>query len=80
MRESKISYRRLVDRQEHGAFIFEDGINMFVVNINNQTCLNCGHTELTPEVKEILDPPNVMEKRIIKHNNSQHISIKKIFL
>lgn len=80
MRESKISYRRLVDCQEYGAFIFEDGINMFAVNINNQTCLNCGHTELPTEVKEILDPPNEMEKRMIKHSNLLHLSIKKEFL
>ncbi|MGG1674607.1 hypothetical protein ACIFOT_02540 [Neobacillus sp. NRS-1170] len=75
MRESKISYHLLVDCQEHGAFTFEDGINMFSVSAHSPTCLNCGQKE----VKEFLEP-NIIEKRKINSKTLKHISLKKVFL
>ncbi|WP_223593157.1 hypothetical protein [Neobacillus bataviensis] len=74
MRESKISYHLLVDCQEHNAFTFEDGINMFSVNAHSHTCLNCGQKE----GKELLDP-NIIEKRNKVPKTLQHISLKKVF-
>ena len=62
MRESKIYHHRLVDCQEHVAFAMEDGITVFNGSTAIQTCLNCGHSELPSEVKEIIDP-SISEKR-----------------
>lgn len=62
MKESKIHHHRLVDCQEHVAFTTEDGINVFSRSPAIQTCLNCGHSELPSEVKEIIDS-SISEKR-----------------
>ncbi|MEH7013593.1 hypothetical protein V7087_22760 [Neobacillus niacini] len=62
MKESKIHHHRLVDCQEHVAFTTVDGINVFSRSAAIQTCLNCGHSELACEVKEIIDSSN-SEKR-----------------
>lgn len=55
MWESKISYHRLIDVQEHVAFTFEDGIDVLGGSAAISTCLNCGFTELPVEVKETID-------------------------
>ncbi len=62
MRESKVYHHRLVDCQENVAFATEDGINVFSGSTAIQTCLNCGHTELPSDVKEVIDS-SISEKR-----------------
>ncbi|MBY0146024.1 hypothetical protein [Neobacillus niacini] len=62
MKESKIFHHRLVDCQEHVAFTTEDGINVFSGSAAIKTCINCDHSELSSEVKEIIDS-SISEKR-----------------
>jgi hypothetical protein len=62
MRELKNYYSRLVDCQELAAFMTEDGVDVFGGSAAIKTCLNCGHTELPSEVREIIDSVNI-EKR-----------------
>jgi hypothetical protein len=62
MRESKIYHHRLVDCQDHVAFTIEDGINVFSGSAAIKTCINCGHSELPSEVKEIIYS-SISEKR-----------------
>lgn len=56
MRESKIHHRHLVDCRDHITYATEDGINVFSGSAAIQTCLNCGHSEIPGELKEIIDP------------------------
>jgi hypothetical protein len=79
MRESKISYHRLVDCQDHVAFTTEDGINVFGGSAAIQKCLNCGYTELPIEVKEIIDP-GISEKRKNPQSPTQLYTITRNLL
>ncbi|WHX98899.1 hypothetical protein [Neobacillus sp. DY30] len=76
MRESKIHHHRLVDCQEHVIYATEDGINVFIGSAAIQTCLNCGHSEIPSELKEIIDP-SIKEPR---KNPTKLFNLTKGFL
>lgn len=54
MGESQINHHRLIDCEDHVAFMSEDGINVLGGKASVQTCLNCSHNELSDEGKETL--------------------------
>jgi hypothetical protein len=79
MKESKNFHHRLVDCQEHVAFATEDGVNVFSGSAAIKTCINCGHSELPREVKEILDS-SISEKRKTPLFQTKLFELTKDFL